>query len=666
MDVREILVNLLGRETVSPAADKAGKSLDRLGDSLTATGQDAKRLDREVEQAEGALRALAVQFARTQDAAERVDLSKQMRRQQTEVRRLIRARDLLPDAGEAASGWGLSFMTKLGPVMARVPMGPAGAAIGGALAVGLVPVLATAVGGAILGGAGVGGVVGGIALAARDSRVKTAGRQLGETVMGDLDESAARFVTPTLGAIRTIRDAWTDVSDEVDDIARTTAGFVEPLADGVAGLVRELGPGLRDGLQDAGPIIREISEGLPRAGAALGDLFRTLGDNADEGASAVRWLFMAFEEGVQFVGGVIDILGDFYRVLLDASNVAGAVGEALWGWIPGLGDVIQHNNDNIDELRGALDEAGPAGAGAGDRIAGGLNRAGDAATGAGRKVRSLQEIMRDWASNTLDERDAARGFEEAVDNATDALKRNGRTLDTGTAKGRENSAALDAIARATHRKAAATLAATGSQDEANAVTEQGRKAFLAAARAMGMEEDAAAALALQLFGIPNVVRSINIRDKQAREAIARVVAAAGRIKDIHRGIYYTVKGDLKVPGGTLLKGLSGGGPVTGTGPKGIDSEARLLAPGEHVLTAAEVDAAGGHAGVERLRAALRSGQPATASGATSTAAPGPTISPADIARAVRAALSGMAVHLDGRAVGAVQGREADLLTRSGY
>jgi hypothetical protein len=48
-------------------------------------------------------------------------------------------------------------------------------------------------------------------------------------------------------------------------------------------------------------------------------------------------------------------------------------------------------------------------------------------------------------------------------------------------------------------------------------------------------------------------------------------------------------------------GLATGGPVTGPGPKGRDSELRMLAPGEHVWTAREVDAAGGHGAVMRLR-----------------------------------------------------------------
>lgn len=51
-------------------------------------------------------------------------------------------------------------------------------------------------------------------------------------------------------------------------------------------------------------------------------------------------------------------------------------------------------------------------------------------------------------------------------------------------------------------------------------------------------------------------------------------------------------------------GWAGGGPVGGSGPRGVDSVAAWLAPGEHVLTAGDVDAMGGHAGVYAFRNAL--------------------------------------------------------------
>lgn len=611
MDKREILVSLLGEETVSKMADRAGGGLDRFGKSLDATERDAKDLDRQIADVEGSLKILAVAFARTGDAADRMDLTKAMRKQQAELRKLTKSRDLLPDlnkAGEeAASGFGASFIARVGPLLAKAPVGPAGLAIGSAIAVTAVPTISAAIAGAVVGGVGIGGVVGGATLAAKDARVQAAGKQLAEAVTSDLEKSGTRFVTPMIRGIQIIQGAWDDVSGDIDSALESASRYVEPLAKGVANFARELAPGLREAADAAGPIVDVLSEELPEVGAELSHMLSTFADDADEGASALRFVFRVAEDGIAVVTDTVHAFAEMYRVLVSVADAAVTVAEATYGWAPLLGDQVDRARDKVDAMKSDLEAGGKAGGEAGQQIEGGLMKAADAADTAQGEVRSLQDALDEFAGMALDARAADREFEQAIDDATESLKANGRTLADGTEKGRANQAALDDIAQATRRKAAATLAATGSQEQANAVTNAGRAAFLRAAEAMGMEAGKARALANQLFGIPNIDRSVEIRDKEARAAIDRVVRAQGRIKDVYRGIYFTVKGDLKLPGGTSLKGAASGGPVLGSGPKGVDSVPMLLAPGEHVLTAREVDAAGGHAGIERIRALLRGG-----------------------------------------------------------
>ncbi|TVX97853.1 tape measure protein [Mycolicibacterium porcinum] len=54
-------------------------------------------------------------------------------------------------------------------------------------------------------------------------------------------------------------------------------------------------------------------------------------------------------------------------------------------------------------------------------------------------------------------------------------------------------------------------------------------------------------------------------------------------------------------------GRARGGPIGGSGPKGKDSVLIMAAPGEHMLTADEVDMLGGQGGAYALRAAIRAG-----------------------------------------------------------
>lgn len=555
-DKRDILIRLLGEETVSRMADRAGDGLDRFGKSLDATENDAKHLDRQIAEVEGSLKTLATAFARTNDAADRVDITKAMRRQQTELRKLTKAKDLLPDftdeGSKAATGFATSFAAKVGPLLARAPLGGVGAAIGAVIAVPVVSTLGAAIAGAVVGGVGIGGVVGGIALAAKDSRVQSAGKQLSDAVMGDLESSATRFVSPTIRGIQIIEGAWHDVSDTVDDVFAATSRYVEPLARGVAGAVREIAPGFRDAAEAAGPIIDVLRDELPELGATIGDLLSTMADHADEGASAIRLIVMGLELAVDTTAGFVGTLAEVYRALVIAGTAAADFTYSLYGWMPIIGDQIRDNRDRMHELNAGLDKGGAAGAEAGTKIQGGLSAVRGAANGAIPGVRSLAEIMDDFAGQSIDAEQANIRLEQAIDDAAAAAKRGkDKGIDPNTKAGRENRTALLGIASAARDAAAKIYAQTGSQEDASAATERGRKKFLEAARAMGVGKDAAIELANKLFGIPKDTKpKVTVQDAQAKAAIAAIKGGIATIrgKSVTVTVKYETRGRLSSQG----------------------------------------------------------------------------------------------------------------------
>lgn len=612
-DVRDIVLNLIGRETVSGAAKKAADGVDRLGDEMKATARDAESLDREIEQAEKALADLATQFARTSDAAQRVDLTKAMRQQQTEVRRLVRSRDIVQEAvkggAEAGTGFGVAMVARIGPILARAPLGPVGAAIGGLLATAMVPALGAAVAGAVLGGVGAGGVVGGIALAAKDSRVQAAGKALGESVMGDLEDSASRFVNPTIRGIGIISDAWDNVADDIDGALASASRYVEPLARGVAGVARELGPALRRGVEAAGPVIREISDGLPRIGAALGDLMGVFADNADAGASGVRLIVMGLEQGVHFAGGMISLFADMYRALLDVNEAAIATAETLMGWNPIASGFIDSQKKKLGELRAAMEEGGEAGWVAGDRAAGGIRKVGDAATAATPPVQTLGQFLSESIGRAFESEEAADRQAEAFLRLGQAAKDGaGKGIDRSSEAGIRNRRALREAAEAANANAAQILKTTGNHELAAKVTEDARAQFLAAAKAMGVEKGEAINLANKLFGIPKEVKT----DVKANTGTAKsqVIAYDKWLASVNLDKTSTVYQRFVAESRTARGGVrefSRGGYVDGPGPRGVDSVPALLAPGEGVLDTDDMNALGGRAGLARLRATLKSG-----------------------------------------------------------
>jgi hypothetical protein len=116
----------------------------------------------------------------------------------------------------------------------------------------------------------------------------------------------------------------------------------------------------------------------------------------------------------------------------------------------------------------------------------------------------------------LSARDAARGFEEAIDAMSESLAKNGRTLDTTTAAGRANEAALDAIAGAGFRSAGA-MAANGASQEAlqgNLKTTYDR--LVESARAFTATDDEAIALARDIMKVPPNVSIDSWMDDEAK------------------------------------------------------------------------------------------------------------------------------------------------------
>lgn len=240
----------------------------------------------------------------------------------------------------------------------------------------------------------------------------------------------------------------------------------------------------------------------------------------------------------------------------------------------------------------------------------------------------------------LSARDAQRQFEESIDSASEALEKNGQTLDITTEAGRANQAALDDIAKSGWRLVEALQAQGATEEELQASMSTTRDAFIRAAEAMGMEQAEAEALADKLGLIPSDVTTTVTAPgaDTAKGQLDAVKLAADNIPTSKTvGVYVTgsehaynqlmsVRKAMASIGGSthIAMGVGGvggstayatGGAVIGPGSGTSDSIVARLSNGEHVLTASDVSKLGGQSGVYRLRDAIQSGRvPAFASG----------------------------------------------------
>ncbi|RHA38744.1 phage tail tape measure protein [Cellulomonas rhizosphaerae] len=219
-------------------------------------------------------------------------------------------------------------------------------------------------------------------------------------------------------------------------------------------------------------------------------------------------------------------------------------------------------------------------------------------------LKDLVAQQREAAGIVLSQRDAQRQYEQSLDDATKALKDNGRTLELDTQKGRDNQAALDDIAKSGLDVVESMRANGASQKELQKAVRATRADFIAQAEKMGMSKSAAKKLADQLGLIPKKVDvDVAVDTQRATDALNRwITLANGR----HVKITVDQVGGKQyqfAPGASIAR--AEGGPIIGPGTGTSDSILARVSNGEHVITAAEVQAAGGHGAIEAWRSSLR-------------------------------------------------------------
>lgn len=157
-----------------------------------------------------------------------------------------------------------------------------------------------------------------------------------------------------------------------------------------------------------------------------------------------------------------------------------------------------------DEINGVKDAQIGATASVEDMAQGAAGAANDVYAYA-RSLEYARDAALKSSNATLTAREAARGYQDALDKAAEAISKHGTSLDIGTAKGRQNQAALDAVAQAANRQADAILHAGGTEAEYAASLAGSRAELEAMAVKFGMSRDAAASYAQAVLGIPRVV-----------------------------------------------------------------------------------------------------------------------------------------------------------------
>lgn len=660
-DKRELRTDFVSRDVnttrtlreVGDAADKAADQIDELGDQsqqasekVDDLGDDAaqtavllKALEAQAKQTKDSIRALAMEAAQSGDLAGGM---KDINRQKRDLRRLDEIKNIIEDSGDdSAQGFFTRFAGRLSALMAATPMSNLVAPI----AIGAAPAIASAVAGAVTLGIASGAVGAGIMIAAKDPEVAGAAKAVGAQIGDALGEDIGSAFKPEVrAALSYAQTEFRSLRPELRGLGRDAAEMVEPFTKGVVSGGKILVGSLRDAVADAEPLAELAGEHIPAMATALGGVIEDLASASESSADTL-------DSVLTFLEGSLMVTGEVLKGLAMVQQVFGGLGQ-IFGDVMGGGEAQETTTwaDSLGSLAHKLDEAG----GAAKKTKGEVR---DLAS----QIAAMDETMRSVHDANISAAEATLAYKDSLLQAKEAA-------DGSRKVSADEETALLSLAKASNDTTAALERQGASTAELAERTSSARKNFVAVAMQMGYTEQQAEELADSYLDVPGAVNTkANFNKQQAERDLATFNAKAdhaARDRTMTIGVYWTSKGDLKVPGGTLTK--SQGGMILGPGPKGVDSVPMIGAPGEFVVRASEVD----KPGVLPFLEALNSGQwrpGGSTAAARSTSMPGTAATGPDLY-----ALADLMERAFGRALAATPvvqmpnaGYQADLYQRGG-
>lgn len=337
-----VKASLTGIET---AAKNSGDSITSFRTRSIELNNDLKKLDAGIKQSKDSLSLLTSALANTDDAAQRLDITKAISKIESDLSASMKAKkfklselmDLEPDPKSATT-----FMSKFGNLLSTAGSGAAslagnhvGMTIGAAAGAAAAPVLVSVLGTALSAQAGATGIGAGIALAVKnDKGIQEAGKLAGANFMQKMGDSAKVFNQPILESMGILSDAGDRVAKRWGRVFQETSGSVVPLvrdlvqageniSDALAGAAENSGEAL-DGLGDS---VRLISDGI-------GNFIELVSDGGPEAADNLRLVAGA-------TGDVLTQTG----LLLDTVN---KLGNNEWLTGPLLPLLRKHYKDTAD------------------------------------------------------------------------------------------------------------------------------------------------------------------------------------------------------------------------------------------------------------------------------------------------------------------------------
>lgn len=264
--------------------------------------------------------------------------------------------------GEAAAGFGASFSSKIGPLMAKLPIsGPMGAVLVGAAAA-AAPLVGAALVAGILLALGGGVLVAGIISAVKDPAVSGAFGQVGDRAKKAFAGFGEPFKAPLIRAAKLFGDAIERMAPAFKRMGQAIAPLIDRLAPALVQIAERSMPGIEKAVAASVPLFEKIAEHAPEIGDAISKFFEAIADGAPGAIKFIQILLDIFEFMLPFIGGTLKFLSGEFKKSMDAwafgfklvgrawdrlGDLFGTISRrvaSVWNWLTG----------NATRLRGAL------------------------------------------------------------------------------------------------------------------------------------------------------------------------------------------------------------------------------------------------------------------------------------------------------------------------
>lgn len=450
------------------------------------------------------------------------------------------------------------------------------AAVGGALLAAIIPtgaVLSAAIGAALIAGIDAAG----IALAFQFEEVAARGEAFTNTLRFRFVSAAEAFGNAAVGAMDLFDDRLQQLDPTIRSIFDNAAQYVLPFADAITKLIDGTLQGIDRGLQNADidGIISALVTGFediglaignafdmllsnPNLGLALEDLLFTVGNLITVGAEFLNWTLDVYDNFKVVGTAIYDIVTQTYSLIEAITNLINldfdAAGDSFWTFLVGTQE--SKVSGNINKLNTGTKEF--------ERSLRLTIKATDEETKA---LAELQRALDDSVRSARSAISTQIAYKESIDRSNDALKKSKGSISLTTEAGREAAEEIlkriDLIDRSAQEQVD-----SGKKTDAEAQKffekEIARLRAEFVARGGNIKQfDALYGQYIKLAGIPPIedpTGPLNLGAKNLKESFDLARLAWERALASFKK--KPANGNIKVEGGTQLKGFADGGRIT--------------------------------------------------------------------------------------------------------